>query len=71
MAPYRMKQDILNAWARATPSVDKSAVSLRSWTSATENLLVTDIRLEGEESLPVTIETRAPTQDAYPAKPRA
>jgi len=68
MAPYRMEQDILNAEVRATLSVDKSAVYLRSWTSATENLLVTDIRSEGEESLPVTIETWAPTQDAYPVK---
>jgi len=70
MAPYRMEQDILNAEVRATLSVDKSAVYLRSWTSATENLLVTDIRSEGEESLPVTIDP-APSSRSVPGNASA
>ena len=66
--PYRIEQDICDADVRITLSVDKSIVYMRSWVAATENLMRTDLWSEGEQSLPVTIETWTPTNDAYPAK---
>ena len=63
---YRLEQDILNAEVRSTLAVDETVVQMKSWISVSENLLFTDITVDGEASLSASVSTWAPALDAFP-----
>ena len=67
---YRMEQDILNAEVRSTLTVDECTVRMKSWLAAAENILITDITIDGDKPLSVAVSTWVPALDAFPIHKR-
>jgi len=62
-ASYQQEQDLLNAEVRGTFTKGSLTVRLRTWTAATENLVVTEMSMEGDSRVPVTAQLfPAPTE---------
>jgi hypothetical protein len=55
-ASYRQEQDLLNAEVRGTFTKGSLSVHLRTWAAATENLMVTEMSVEGSSGVPVTVQ---------------
>jgi hypothetical protein len=61
-AAYRVDQDILNAQVLTTLKLGSSTVSMRSWTSDTSNVFVTEISVpNGTPDVPLQIVLATPT----------
>ena len=54
-ASYACEQDLLNAEVRGRFTKDGLTVEMRSWTAATENLLVTELTCGGAGAIPVAV----------------
>jgi alpha-L-fucosidase 2 len=68
-SPYRSVQDILHAQVRTILTVDNATVHIRSWTAAGENVLASELRLDGDKPLSAEVTTWVPTNDAFPTQP--
>ena len=67
-ATYRQEQDLARAEVRGTFAKDDTTLHTRSWVDATENLVVTSLRCEGNTSLAVSVRQIAGAQAATPER---
>ena len=54
-ASYACEQDLLNAEVRGSFAKGNLSIEMRSWTAATENLLVTELSCRGPGAVPVVV----------------